>query len=360
MSDNNGSISISGGGRNNASGDVVAAASLPTKRSHRMMENETTSKTSSSLCPATLYASGMERLKAAQIEYELAQKNMEDIRQQIRDSGFAEPDSLLCLSDEEDNYILSYIMSYLGVEDVGRCALVCNTLNKQAKHYNDKLSEVHITNYTGKEPVPKDVVFVGFHPSVAEICKDAFKDCEKLRNVVLNEGLVTIRKDSFRDCKSLTCITLPSTLIEIADSAFKGCSNLEEVVLNDSLQKTGDEAFGECKSLKSIILPSSLIELGYYVFSNCSSLTDIVFREGPNMRGQLEVPSHLKEQYEMQQYEYEGDVVSNSNLNEMVFYKGGLKSIEEGVFVGCRSLNMSHHLLLSVALVKVYFTNAQN
>lgn len=324
--------SLSGG---DASAVGTAIASLPTKRSYKAMKNESTSI----ICVATLFASGMDRLKAAQLEYTLAQKNMDEIRQQIRDSGYAEPDSLLCLCDGEDNYILSYIMDYLAVEDLGRCGLVCNTLKKLAKHCSDTSSEVCIKNYMGKkEPVPKDVTFVGIHPNVAEICKDAFQHCHKLKIVVLHEGLVSIRKNAFLGCKSLTSITLPSTLIEIADSAFRECSNLEEVVLNDSLQKIGDKAFSKCISLKSIILPPALTELGYYVFSDCRSLTDIVFSEGPKSIGRLEVPSHLKDQCAMQQYDYGGERVSASNLKEVVFHEGGLRSIEKGVFSGCRSL----------------------
>ena len=174
--------------------------------------------------------------------------------------------------------------------------------------------------------------------SVLEICKDAFKDCCNLRHVVLNEGLLSIRKNAFLGCKSLKSITLPSTLIEIADSAFKNCSNLEEIVLNDSLQKIGDNAFNKCKTLKSIIFPASLTELGYYVFDDCTSLAEVVFSEGPKSIGRLEVPSHLKDQYEMQSFEYDGERISDSNLKEVVFHEGGLSSIEQGVFGGCRSL----------------------
>ena len=199
-----------GSGRDHTSAVAAAAASLPTKRTHKMMDTKTTNNESVQ-CTTTLFASGMERLKAAQIELTNAQNNMESIRQQIRASGDVEPDSLLCLCDKEDNYILSYIMNYLAEDDLGRCELVCSTLRKQAKKFNDKLGKVHITNYKGKEPVPKDVTFVGLHPSVIEICKEAFKDCRKLRHVVLNEGLLSIRKDAFRNCTSLTSIKLPST-----------------------------------------------------------------------------------------------------------------------------------------------------
>jgi len=326
-----------GSGRDHTSTTTAAAASLPTKRSHKMMDTKSTNN--DSVCTNTLFASGMERLKAAQIELINAQNNMESIRQQIHNSGDVEPDSLLCLCDKEDNYILSYIMNYLDVDDLGRCELVCSTLNKQAKKISDKLSEVRITNYTGKEPVPKDVTFVGLHPNVIEISKEAFKDCSKLRHVVLNEGLVSIRKDAFRNCTSLASIKFPSTLIEIADSVFK-CSNLKKVVLNDGLQKLGDKVFGKCTSLKSIILPPNLIELGYYVFSGCTSLTDVVFNENEERRmiGRLEVPLSIDEQYQLQNPAYDNGRSSDSNLKEVVFHTGGLRSIEKGMFSDCKSL----------------------
>ena len=329
-------------GRDHTSAAAAAAASLPTKRTHKMMDAKSTNSESVCTNTTTLFASGMERLKAAQIELTLAQKNMESIRQQIRNSGDVEPDSLLCLCDKEDNYILSYIMNYLAVDDLGRCELVCITLRKQAKKFSDKLNEVRITNYTGKEPVPKDVTFVGLHPSVIEICEEAFKDCRKLRHVVLNEGLVSIRKDAFRNCTSLASIKFPSTLIEIADCAFKSCSNLKKVVLNDGLQKLGDKAFGKCTSLKSIDLPPTLTLLGHYVLDDCVNLTEVVFNEERKGRkiGQLKVPEHLKDQYEMQQYDYDGERVSYSNLNEVVFHEegGGLGCIEKGMFCDCKSL----------------------
>ena len=104
---------------------------------------------SNSRCDATaLFASGIERLKAAQKELTLAQRNMEDIRRRIRSSGNYEPDSLLYLCDGDDNHILSYIMKYLTIEDVGRCEIVCQTLKLQAKHYWDmKLIDANLNNH---------------------------------------------------------------------------------------------------------------------------------------------------------------------------------------------------------------------
>ena len=67
------------------------------KRSRMMVEESTSATLSETRCDDddTLFASGIERLHAAQKELELAQKNMKDIRQQIRSRGNYEPDSLL-------------------------------------------------------------------------------------------------------------------------------------------------------------------------------------------------------------------------------------------------------------------------
>ena len=93
---------------NNDSSPVVssaaAAESSAAKRSHEEMEtknNETSTLNKETsinmkIDNDALFASGMERLKTAQIELINAQNNMESIRQQIRNSGDVEPDSLLC------------------------------------------------------------------------------------------------------------------------------------------------------------------------------------------------------------------------------------------------------------------------
>ena len=130
--------------------------------------------------------------------------------------------------------------------------------------------------YTGKGcAVPKDVSIVRFHPSVVEVENDAFQYCNKLRGVLLNDGLQKIYKLAFSNCTSLSSITLPSTVTAIGEGAFCNCCNLREVVLN-GLQKIGVSAFYDCRSLSSITLPSTVTEIGNYAFYNCHNLREIV------------------------------------------------------------------------------------
>jgi len=135
-----------------------------------------------------------------------------------------------------------------------------------------------VFEYTGKgQTVPKDVVSVRFHPSVVEIEVEAFKNCTKLQEVVLNVGLEQIGQSAFERCNSLHSITLPSTVTEIGDCVFYGCNNLREVVLNDGIKKFGNSIFVFCKSLRSIKIPS---DIGNFAFCACRNLREVVLNDG--------------------------------------------------------------------------------
>ena len=85
-----------------------------------------------------------------------------------------------------------------------------------------------VFGYTGNgQIVPKEVFSVRFHPSVIEVGDEAFKDCNKLQEVVFNVGLKKIGHNAFERCNSLrSIVTIPSTVEEIGQSAFESCTNL--------------------------------------------------------------------------------------------------------------------------------------
>jgi hypothetical protein len=68
--------------------------------------------------------------------------------------------------------------------------------------------------------------------SVETIGRHAFYNCQELRSVSLNEGLVTIGSASFgafKACTKLTEIVIPHTVTTINDFVFEGCESLEKV-----------------------------------------------------------------------------------------------------------------------------------
>jgi hypothetical protein len=133
--------------------------------------------------------------------------------------------------------------------------------------------------YSGKDQtVPKNVVSVRFHPSVAA-ADGAFNGCMQLREIVLNEGLTTIEGRAFDNCMSLQSIIFPSTLTEIGECAFTNCIRLREVVFNEGLRGIGNKAFWGCMSLESISLPSTIISISRNAFMTCSNLSEVLLDE---------------------------------------------------------------------------------
>lgn len=104
---------------------------------------------------------------------------------------------------------------------------------------------------------------------------------EYVDNVVIPEGVTTIRRSFFYRCENLKQITLPSTLKHIEAFAFYGCESLEWVNLSQcsQLERIDEFAFANCSNLQQLTLPSSIMRLGPAVFMECKSLRILRFSE---------------------------------------------------------------------------------
>ena len=143
---------------------------------------------------------------------------------------------------------------------------------------------------------------------VEEICKEAFKGCDKLEEIVMPKKLKKIDSEAFQGCSSLTKLTLPDSVARIDGLAFCGCSGLTELTLPNSVKSIGDGAFADCSGLEKItvesgnsrydsrdncnsiidtefntlivgcknsVIPNSVTSIGYYAFYGCSGLTEL-------------------------------------------------------------------------------------
>jgi hypothetical protein len=154
--------------------------------------------------------------------------------------------------------------------------------------------------------------------SVTEIGDEAFRDEELIREITIEEGIVSIGANAFLNCASLeqlslpssvqeigtnvvvntkweknqlenaseivvngilievkqglTSYTVPDNVSEISSGVFYNYTDLEEVQFNSSLEKIGNYAFSGCASLRKAVLPSDLKEIGYGAFSGCTAL----------------------------------------------------------------------------------------
>ncbi len=99
----------------------------------------------------TLFNKAQDQVRAAQLQLNLAQQNLERRRQQIRSGGNYEPDSLFCLCDGE-GHLLAHIIDYLDINDLGRCGEVCRTLKNQTDGCWDKFETKLLTHVGLRSP----------------------------------------------------------------------------------------------------------------------------------------------------------------------------------------------------------------
>ena len=117
---------------------------------------------------------------------------------------------------------------------------------------------------------------------VEEICKEAFKGCDKLEEIVMPKKLKKIDSEAFQGCSSLTELTLPNSVTSIGNCAFGGCSGLTELTLPNSVRSIGDYAFAYCSDLSKI---TSLAEIppmcGFKVFNGVNKTNcELIVPEG--------------------------------------------------------------------------------
>ncbi|MBR5409104.1 MAG: leucine-rich repeat domain-containing protein [Clostridia bacterium] len=181
---------------------------------------------------------------------------------------------------------------------------------------------------------------VSISDTVEEIGIAAFAECQALHEIVLPDSVTTIGSDAFCECLALQNMTLSTGLIEIGSSAFFDCGQLKSVgEIPAGVTVLEERLFEECVSLSDVTLPTSLISIKKSVFYNCKALESISFPaslteigNGAFMNSGLKsvtIPGNLT---------MLGGKAFASTPLENVTMEYGLKSIPNGLFSGCNSL----------------------
>ena len=102
-----------------------------------------------------------------------------------------------------------------------------------------------------------------------------YNDREKIKRVVIKDGVTSIGDWAFRECSNLTSVTIPNSVTSIRRAAFGGCSGLTSVIIPESVTSIGESAFLGCSSLTSITIPNSVTSIGSAAFEYCENLTSI-------------------------------------------------------------------------------------
>ena len=166
--------------------------------------------------------------------------------------------------------------------DIDFKANTSNPLNKNACLYvnGNKITELVIPE--GVNSI-KNYAFYNYAQltsitipnSVTSIGSAAFSYCSSLTSITIPNSVTSIGDEAFSDCTSLTSITIPNSVTSIEYRAFSWCESLTSITIPNSVTSIGIAAFSYCSSLTSITIPNSVTSIGNYAFSYCSSLDSI-------------------------------------------------------------------------------------
>ena len=154
---------------------------------------------------------------------------------------------------------------------------------------------------------------------------------DKIKSVIIENGITSIGERAFEGCTSLTGVTIPNCVTSIGINAFSDCTSLTSVTISDSVTGIGDSAFYNCKSLTNVTIPNSVTNIGDGAFSYCTSLATI------------EVSDNNKN------YSSVDGILFNNDKSELIVYPAGKTDSEYTIsnsvikignyaFCGCTSL----------------------
>ncbi len=135
----------------------------------------------------------------------------------------------------------------------------------------------------------------------------------KLKTIILEEGITSIGSNAFSEYTDLTSITIPDSVKSIGDYAFSGCTGLKELSMPCSAKIYNSEyTFQKCYNIEKITLTKGTGTMQNYGTSTSSSATDTYYQYTPWYK-------------------------SRTNLKELII-ENGVTSIGKYAFIECTGL----------------------
>ena len=102
-----------------------------------------------------------------------------------------------------------------------------------------------------------------------------FADDERIRSVVVENGITAVGTRMFSGCVNLQSVSLPGTLTHIHVLPFMNCTSLTDIALPASVKYLSANLFYNCTSLREITIPAGVTSIPMRAFHGCASLTSV-------------------------------------------------------------------------------------
>lgn len=239
-----------------------------------------------------------------------------------------------------------------------------------------KLSSVHITDMAAWCNI--DFLYSNSNP--LEYGGNLYLNGEKVTDLVIPDGVVTISERTFYGCAELTTITIPASVTAIENYAFINQNNLisfdvaddntvycdvdgvlfdkakrtliqypakktqESYTIPDSVAVINNHAFYNCTALTTIAIPDGVTTIGGYAFRYCNNLTTAIL---PDSVTKIGTGVFYDTSYFMRSLNWDNGVLYNgkhlidvkSSTSGSYRIREGTLTIADDAFDGCSSIN---------------------
>lgn len=124
------------------------------------------------------------------------------------------------------------------------------------------------SDFSGNIEIPEE--FKGL--PVTGIGNDAFRDCTKVKSVIMPDSVTDVGASAFRNCAALEEIRISENVTKVLGATYFGCTNLLTVDLPDSIKRLDGYSFASCTKLKSVGIPDSITNIIETSFLNCNEM----------------------------------------------------------------------------------------
>lgn len=118
--------------------------------------------------------------------------------------------------------------------------------------------------------------YINFTNEITEVPNEFFKECKKIKKIILPNSIKNIGQAAFGNCSKLEFINIPDGLTDIGQAAFLGCISLKSIDMPNSVSFLGNSAFHGCSKLENVNISNKITEIPWWCFYNCSSLKEII------------------------------------------------------------------------------------
>ena len=178
----------------------------------------------------------------------------------------------------------------------------------------------------------------GLWGGVDDISSPWISEMEKIKSVVIEDGVTHIGAESFHNCYALTKVSIPNSVKSIGFAAFRECYALTKVTIPNSVNHIAEEAFYGCRSLAEINIPNGITSIENYVFNGCA-LTELTIPSSVKSIGdcafagcpftEITIPGHVKS---VGKYAFSSCPLTKVNISN------GVTSIGDDAFFSCDEL----------------------